>query len=742
MELPRDDPGTERKPILPIPKEVVASQEELSTEDIHHIAHFADLPGEENWERELLQWASNPDLEMAIKKPGDDSPNYEFIRKGNFYNKSAVPLLFYRKADSRIADDIDRAHLCHLAGCIRHLFEPPMDDCAALVGIEYGDELNPINGSITSQRHYEQVSFEEIIAGRLSNLSGKVENVRFTGVVKAVTMAGLRIPIQLGVFSRSSSDDANSEPLGDRATRMLHQCSESRNLTAARNLLSMLNKTKLIDEFKDSRSSFPRIKNVQELAKKIDGIKSVIRREIPKFDKLAALCSLLETAISTKMDEDLDAYCQRHFLLCGMNRNVVTQFVALAHHCMDEHGKSIFQCCRSSLQDVLPLKVAATILNCIDGMLPSKRFRYISSVGLGERRLGIELVEVNGSEVIELVKFKRTSIRPLLSNIGLVAVVDDREVEITTLSPDIYLSSIELSWSRYLTHEQKSLQSIASQMCFKTTTSPFPSPSISPDFAKGALVFVNPAITRDLPEMVAECERRGHRVGFGVMFCSKSMTDLVMKVLDPKRAIGENGDFLKTKSTAFTKVDSKVVLELPPNPSLSTRKLMLEETKKQTAPNFLSEPGVGASQLGLEVCSLDTRLTRTTGDLPNQMSEHRPNACDRPHRQPLRGHIRGDTFVDKREKAVLGTGSIADSRDGAQDESYSPAVGSSRDATWTTNNQWWSEDGSWWSGWWQPGYSTNHTSWTSRDDGWADTDETGNQRGWQKSHRGRKRESW
>jgi len=92
-----------------------------------------------------------------------------------------------------------------------------MDDCAALVGIEYGDELNPINGSITSQRHYEQVSFEEIIAGRLSNLSGKVENVRFTGVVKAVTMAGLRIPIQLGVFSRSSSDDANSEPLGDQS---------------------------------------------------------------------------------------------------------------------------------------------------------------------------------------------------------------------------------------------------------------------------------------------------------------------------------------------------------------------------------------------------------------------------------------------------------------------------------------------------------------------------------------------
>lgn len=721
----------------PIPKEVLLGQEELSTDDLDNIVHCAVLPDEEWWDQELDWWANSDAVESAIRKPGEQMPLYQFIRRGNVYSKSAMPLHFHRNVDSPEDSGIDRGHLCHLAGCIQRLFEPPLDDYESLVGIEYGEELNPIDGSMSS-RQYCQVSFDEIISGRLRNLAGKVENVRFTGVVKSERFEGLLIPVQIGLFSASGRDE-HWEPLGDRATRMLHQCSQSHYMTAARNLNSMLNKPKLINEFNADRKSFPNIKTVHQLSKKVDATKAAIRPELARYGKLALLCSMLESAISARMHDELDTYCESHFRVRGMSRDVVEKFIVLAHRCMNDHGQIILASARYTLQEILPFKVSTVIMRCIDGMLPSERWKYVSSVGSHAWRPGIKLVEVTGPEEIEpeeieLVNFKRTSIRPLLKNIGLVVVDEDCEMDITAAKySDAHLSSLNISWSRHLTQDQSSIRSIASQMNFATTTRPFPFPSLSPEFAKGALVFVNAAVTRDLEEMIRECEQRGHRIGFGMMFCSKAMTDLVMKVLDPKRAMQDSGDFIRTKSTAYTKVDSKVVIELPQRLSFSSRKFMSEEARKQTAPNFLSDPGLGASHAPSDLCSLDTRPTRTTGDLPLRPTENRPNECDRPHRQPLKGHIRGDTFFSNSSKVRLDTTGKKETKDWCEQGSYDRTAGSSTDATWSstdatwnTDTSWWTTGASWWSGWSGSGWwqASNRTPQTASSTGQADDTES------------------
>lgn len=667
-------------PTAAVPREISDGTDPFTIEDLHNIVRYANLPDKDSLDDELQCWATSSDLEMAIMEPGNDALLYEFMNKGGLYSKGALNLFFYRKPDKQLQHGIDRGHLFHLAGSIRRLFEQPVDDSYdALVGIEYGDDVNPINGSITCQRHYEQVSFDDILHKTLSNLSGVIENVRFTGVVEArtdvkysnmdATLArppGLCIPVVLGVFAGSGRDE-QWEPLGDRATRMLHQCSEARSLTAARNVIAMLNKPKLINEFKAAPKSFPRLR-LQDLTKNVDKLKSSLRNQVQEVDKIAAVCSLFETALSMFADDDLDKYCATHFLIRGINRHVMEHFVSLAHKTLDEHGRLILSNCRPTLQNVLPFAVAETLTKCVDGMLPSGRWRFISSKCLGADRLCMQLVPVDGFDEVEMIKFKRTSIRPLMSNLGFVVMDGTREVALSTLGPKQALPALNVVWGSRLTADQSKIRDLARKMCFKTAVAPFPlSPSVTPDFANGAIIFVNPAITRDLPEMVTECEQRGIRIGVGVMFCNKSLTELVMRVIDTKRIMGAKGDVQKTtcKHTAFSKVESRVVLELPTNPSLSTRRLVADSIRSQAAPNFVSDPGPapGTSELG----SLQSRPTRTTGDLPRDSiieqgdtgfgslvstALDRPNECDVQHRQPLRGHVHGGRFYNKREARV------------------------------------------------------------------------------------------
>jgi hypothetical protein len=49
-----------------------------------------------------------------------------------------------------------------------------------------------------------------------------------------------------------------------------------------------------------------------------------------------------------------------------------------------------------------------------------------------------------------------------------------------------------------------------------------------------------------------------------------------------------------------------------------------------------------------EIISASTRPTCSTGDVTRAPDFHRPSACDRPHRQPLRGHLRGSELHSHR----------------------------------------------------------------------------------------------
>lgn len=334
--------------------------------------------------------------------------------------------------------------------------------------------------------------------------------------------------------------------------------------------------------------------------------------------------------------------------------------------------------------------------------------------------LGIQLVAADGSEEIELVQFKRTSLRALLGSLGFVLKNgDDGERELQSLDKNVSLTSLgNIGWSSSLTPGQQKLYELACDMCFKTSYPPFPSaPSISPDFAKGALIFVSPPYTRDLPSMVAECEQRGHRIGIGTMLCSKSLNKLVMTVLDTKRICGANGETILTTSrhTAFSKVESRVVLELPSTPSLSSRKAEVEELKQSTAPNHLSDNGRNAFLSGFDVESLETRPTRSTGDMPRDTGA-RSSKCDRPHRQKLRGHLSGGNFYEKRDMAFSTNASSKDREDPSRASWHSSWDG--------TTNSWSSSN--WGKQRWDNYDSAQSSSWCWQRDWWDGNDDTGN----------------
>merc|ERR1719235_3121697 len=116
-----------------------------------------------------------------------------------------------------------------------------------------------------------------------------------------------------------------------------------------------------------------------------------------------------------------------------MNRNVMEQFIAHAHKTMDEHGRAILYECSAGLLDILPVKVAETVKKCITGLCVDEKWKWISARGLGPDRVGIQLVSTARKDKIELLKFKRVSVRALLSNLGFVVMDGGTEVELSSL---------------------------------------------------------------------------------------------------------------------------------------------------------------------------------------------------------------------------------------------------------------------------------------------------------------------
>lgn len=181
----------------------------------------------------------------------------------------------------------------------------------------------------------------------------------------------------------------------------------------------------------------------------------------------------------------------------------------------------------------------------------------------------------------------------------------------------------------------------------KTGCLQLPAPSISPIFASGALVFLTPAVTRDLPEMVTQCRRRGFRVGFGTIIVSKHLERFVASVLRITEAMHHTGSFIKIKSRATVESPH------PCAPAGCFRYQGLTSSRglaRATAPRYFEEP---RPFTGGDTDSMETRQTRSTGDLTTHPSPNRLSACDRRYRQPLRGNVRAHGFFRHRRELVL-----------------------------------------------------------------------------------------
>lgn len=329
-----------------------------------------------------------------------------------------------------------------------------------------------------------------------------------------------------------------------------------------------------------------------------------------------------------------------------------------------------------SLQEVLPTPVAMQLLEAFDNsciysctgeatnMAEDSDSSWIFVAQSQETSWGSDdFKPLDGDEEVLLIQLKHCQITPLLLNIGF------------KLSTPTYTPSIITSWGDHLSAHQQSLKQLAVKMCFKSfapkeviegtmslkdmqfqgaplqeyldhrNTIPFPCSSISPIYASGALVFVNPAITRDLPDMMEQV-RRSHRVGMGTLIVSKSLQSMVMNVLNPGN-MTIDGSFTQPNRAAFVK--SRTVIDLPDAPGGSFRcqgRVSAEDRAGDGAAAASHQP------LPLDSQSIETRMTRTTGDLPLEMSESRPNECDWRHRPPLHGHLRVELGADGYSKST------------------------------------------------------------------------------------------
>lgn len=155
-------------------------------------------------------------------------------------------------------------------------------------------------------------------------------------------------------------------------------------------------------------------------------------------------------------------------------------------------------------------------------------------------------------------------------------------------------------------------------------------------------MFVTPGMSRDVPEMLKQLEQEGHRVGKGVMLISKHLVELVRNVLNPRCAdLVEKRIFTSSpslpKNTFFPKSATGRVMVLPGAPGGQFRQQGLSSAKPVKASAWNSAQDA-TTQRGLQsqTDSIESRPTRSTGDLPKQVSPHRPNTCDRQTRQPLK----------------------------------------------------------------------------------------------------------
>jgi len=625
---------------------------------------------------------------------GDGPPAFQLVEKGGLWSKrqqhvTDINVHFFRIPGTHGANGVSRAMVCAFCGAMKQLLEIP----SAKVEIVYLSERSPIHHRTIDMRKTIKVPFEKLIKDKLKDFNGAIEAVKFHGYVKtdAVRIVctekgdfesppGLYVPATFGIFNRTDAE----EDYDDRLTRIEKHCHEGRWLAVARNIRSLLNKTRLAREFARDLRQFPRVKNVHQLCESAGMVQDSLSGAIAACGRLEMLCYLMEAAIRIVRDVDTQTYCKRHMGLLGMTRARLIQSHDECRKRVQQQGLPILLKFRSSYQNILPFNVTQRLLDAIDGILHvgSGRWRFVISGGPSLSWPGDDFAALDGDEEVLILQVKRCDRTTLLRNVGF------------EFSERVVTHHTVISWKEAgrLSPEQRELKELASKAVFrslvptdvlqgrkrleevqiarhvappeifkeesreeeeaevmtlptflkKTGCLQVPDPSISPICAAGAFVFLTPAVTRDLSEMVAQCRRHGFRVGFGTIIVSKHLERLVSSVLRIGQVDFECG-FFKIKSRHTVKnLHRNAVAESFRHQGLTSTK----STLKATAPRYFEDHPIFTNR---DADSVETRLTRSTGYQPRHPSPYRPADCDLSYRQPLPGNIRARGFFRHRK---------------------------------------------------------------------------------------------
>jgi len=247
-----------------------------------------------------------------------------------------------------------------------------------------------------------------------------------------------------------------------------------------------------------------------------------------------------------------------------------------------------------------------------------------------------------GVEQLRWYELKKACISDILHNAGYTF----KNASGVVMSK--YTTDTTLEWKdhQFLSEDQVALKHLAALMCLNIQKTCI--------LQNGVIVFVSPAGSKDVPEILKQIEEQGtNRIGLGTMLVSTHLKDLVWAVLNPRYCT--NKGILAPyppKNAVFPKKKDGTTTILPAAPGGEFHEQGLESSQKAQFrdPDSHSAP---TPRVHLDVYShtdsLETRRTRTTGDLPNQTSSNRPNVCDRPHRQILKGTLHGDRFARHRK---------------------------------------------------------------------------------------------
>eukprot|EP00746_Dinoflagellata_sp_MGD_P122980 gnl/MRDRNA2_/MRDRNA2_57724_c0_seq1.p1 gnl/MRDRNA2_/MRDRNA2_57724_c0~~gnl/MRDRNA2_/MRDRNA2_57724_c0_seq1.p1 ORF type:complete len:753 (+),score=130.59 gnl/MRDRNA2_/MRDRNA2_57724_c0_seq1:76-2334(+) len=653
-----------------------ASEASGSAENMEKLLGRFRQPDMDFLKRETLNLANREELQKALKLDSDKA-KFEFVRKGGMWNQSHVTdIIVLFRCTERCLGSLDKRLMCSLAGVMKNVLEIT----ALKVKIRYAQET--LDGALLGSRKEVEFSYQDIYDNKLQDLSGQVEALSFFGYIK-IRLTGCGDPdgsdaspdlVLKTVFTFLASED-DKEDVNDRFGRMKNYCMEGEFMSVARNLRSLLNPKRLLDHFRSCPQDFPDIINAanarSELHSRAKKLRDQLHEAIEACGHLDSVRHLLQAAQALIADQDLPDYCASHFGLHGMTSERIASVIDFCNQKIQKQGKGIIQYFAAQCKQVIPASELPGLLEC-----------FVDSFGVGQWQLRLNSFpaksrltawdSAEGDETVLVVQLKHVNRGAILRNIGYEFSGQIRhETRITWQNDDS------------LSEDQRTLKEIAWKMCLRSLVPPgvvegemqlsdvtlkpedlvehcflkrkgvpreewsaamplpticqklgclqLPQPSLSPLYGEGILVCMTPYVTRDLPEMITECIRRGIRVGCGTLICSQHLYGLFMSVLNPTQEVEILGQIAKPgKPTAFE--ESQLVLDHPRNPAGHFRHQGKLQAKAKT-------------NIGLrlaESTSIETRPTYSTGDVPKVSSSNRPSACDRPHRQSLKGSLRAD----------------------------------------------------------------------------------------------------